>query len=275
MFRIEFLGVGNAFTKPLDGNMNNCDWQSNLLVIAEGGKKLMLDCGSYVPLAMMQAGLDEADIDAVYISHVHADHVGGLEWLGFSTYFNPALKQPTLFCDKELAAELWDESLKGGLGSIEGKQVDLTDYFVLHCIVPNGFFVWEGIQFKLVQVIHAMADRVVKHSYGLLISEDGKQGPKVFWTSDTQFCPTQIKAFYQQADLILHDCETSPFPSGVHAHYGDMVTLNPDYKRKMWLYHYHPGAPQKFDVVGDGFLGFALKGDVFTIDATITRESRE
>ena len=27
-------------------------------------------------------GLGYADIDAVYISHLHADHVGGLEWLG-------------------------------------------------------------------------------------------------------------------------------------------------------------------------------------------------
>lgn len=269
MFRIEFLGVGNAFSTPECDDLNVCDWQSNLLITSQSGKHLLLDCGSDIRFSMKQAGYTLADIDALYVSHAHADHIGGIEYLAFSTFFNPKLKRSIdLFCASVLSGPLWTQSLKGGLDSIEGMMVDLTHYFNLRRIPKNRHFVWEGIRFDLIQVVHAMVDKTIKPSYGLMISQPG--GPKVFWTSDTQFCPRQIEAFYGQADLILHDCETSPYPSGVHAHYSDMKMLKPEDRIKMVLYHYHPGAPEQLDAVADGFKGFARKGDVFTIDGSIS-----
>ena len=83
------LGSGNAFTKK--------NWQSNFL-IRQNNKWLMIDCGSFAPLALdEEMGLNEADIDAVYVSHIHADHVGGLEALAFCTYFNPNAPRPKMF----------------------------------------------------------------------------------------------------------------------------------------------------------------------------------
>lgn len=270
-YQIQFLGVGNAFTMPPDGDMNKCDWQSNLLVIAENGKKLLLDCGSDVRFSLAQAGHALAEIDAIYVSHAHADHIGGLEWVAFSTFFNPQLSRPKLFCADTIEKPLWDESLKGGLNSIEGRFTTMTDYFDVRRIPENGHFVWEGIRFDMIQVVHFMSERVIEPSYGLMIYEDGASGaPKVFWTSDTQHNPNQIKVFYEQADLILHDCETSPFPSGVHAHYklgggGGLISLPDEVKDKMVLYHYHPGAPEQFDAIGDGFQGFARKQQIITV----------
>jgi ribonuclease BN (tRNA processing enzyme) len=263
MFSIQFLGVGAAFTLPVTGDMNDCDWQSNLIVTAESGKKLLLDCGSDIRFSLMQAGIGLAEIDAVYVSHAHADHVGGMEWQSFSTYFNPTLPTPALYCSATLAGPLWNQSLKGGLESIEGAKVDLTAYYNLRKIPRNGHFDWEGIRFELVQVVHIMAERSIKNSYGLMMYQPG--GQKVFWTSDTQFCPNQIKVFYDQADLILHDCETTLFKSGVHAHYDDLVSLQPNHKEKMVLYHYQPGAPNQRDATADGFKGFALKHDLFEV----------
>lgn len=63
------------------------------------------------------------------------------------------------------------------------------------------------------------------------------------------------------ADVIYHDCETSPFKSGVHAHYNDLKTLPSATKAKMWLYHYQPG--EKPDALADGFLGYATKGQSY------------
>jgi hypothetical protein len=40
------------------------------------------------------------------------------------------------------------------------------------------------------------------------------------------------------ADVIIQDCETSPFKSGVHAHYEDLKTLPENVKQKMILVHY-------------------------------------
>ncbi len=273
MFQIKFLGVGSAFTLPASGNVNHCDWQSNVLVIAENGKKLLIDCGSDVRFSLQQQGLSYGDIDGVYISHLHADHVCGLEWLAFTTYFDPKCTRPKMFCSATIAGPLWTQSLRGGLESIEGRKMDLTGYFNLRKIPKNGHFVWEDVRFDLVQVVHVMSERSIKHSYGLMIYENGGSGAKIFFTTDTQFCPNQIKRFYEDADLILHDCETAPFAfkSGVHAHYDELTKLDPKFRGKMWLYHYQPGAPEKRNPVVDGFAGFVRKGNVFTVkDKLIT-----
>jgi ribonuclease BN (tRNA processing enzyme) len=275
MFSIQFLGVGNAFTLPIDGDFNKCDWQSNLLLIAESGKKLLLDCGSDIRFSLTQAGYSLGDIDALFVSHAHADHIGGMEWQAFGTYFNPALKRPDLFCADGLDGPLWSESLKGGLESIEGVKVDLTTYYNLRRIPKDEHFVWEGIRCEPIQVVHIISGRSIKHSHGLMLSEEGKQSAKVFWTSDTQYCPNQLKVFYEQADLILHDTETAEFPSGVHAHYNDLKTLDSALKKKMVLYHYHPGAPDRFDAVGDGFMDFALKRDIIIVDDMSIKRMRK
>lgn len=264
MFQIQFLGVGSAFTLPesMNAPLEKCDWQSNLLVHSDKGKKLLLDCGSDVRFSLRERGYTCKDVDALYISHAHADHVGGMEWLAFSTYFGPHAKRRALFCSASVATPLWNQSLRGGLESLEGKAADLTEYFDLRRVPKNGHFLWEGIRFELIQVVHIMAERIIKHSYGLMIREG--EGKKVFWTSDTQFCPNQINKFYNEADVILHDCETG-FKSGVHAHYDELTTLSAGIKRKMYLYHYQPGAPEKKDATADGFAGFIRKGNTLVV----------
>lgn len=287
--KIQFVGSGSAFNKK--------DGQSNALVIADSGKRLLIDCGSYCWHGMRDLGLGVGDIDALYVSHLHADHVGGIEELAFCTYFNPALKRPLLFSNDLVMRELWEQSLRGGLESIQGKVVTLTEYFECCPVNNNESFTWEGIRFTPVQTVHIMAGYYIKYSYGLFIrrqtageqaqgtgapvrmpAESGAAGastprPTVFFTTDTQFCPNQIMDFYQQASIIFHDCETSPFKSGVHANYDSLRGLPAAVKAKMWLYHYQPDAPQ--DRPGahgepspcqqDGFAGFVHKGQLFEI----------
>ncbi len=69
--------------------------------------------------------------------------------------------------------------------------------------------------------------------------------------------------FYEQADVIFHDCETAPYKSGVHAHYSDLKNLEQKHYNKMWLYHYQSNPSQTPEE--DGFLGFAKKGQVFEL----------
>jgi len=102
-------------------------------------------------------------------------------------------------------------------------------------IRENGKFIWEGVEFHIVQSIHIIDEYSIVPSFGLMIHYDGK---KIYYTGDTQFAPNQILDFYKEADLIIHDCETTPFKSGVHANYLDLVTLPQDIKAKMMLQHY-------------------------------------
>lgn len=261
-FQLQFLGTGSAFT------VGDNNYQSNVLITAPSGKRLLLDCGSDARFSLHELGLQPTDIDAVYISHPHADHIGGLEWLAFSTCFLPNRVKPKLLVSRVFVSDLWNRSLAGGLASIEGEVVDLNYYFEVKPIRSNGSFVWEGVRFQLVQVVHIMNNFSLVPSFGLLFTLNGQ---RIFFTSDTQFSPKQIGKFYRMADLILQDCETSPYPSGVHAHYSDLRTLPEEIKRKMWLYHYQPG--QKPEAGADGFAGFIRKHQIFEFAADTAEQA--
>ena len=115
---IQVIGCGNAFS----ANSFN---QSFL--IEEGGRKMLIDCGYQVPNALQFQGIDINGIDDIYISHLHADHIGGLEFFAFNRYdwskktrVAEVGKAPNIIANVKLLEDLWNKSLKGGLESMEG-----------------------------------------------------------------------------------------------------------------------------------------------------------
>jgi ribonuclease BN (tRNA processing enzyme) len=258
--RLTFLGTGSAFT---------CgdNYQSNMLLEAPSGRKLLIDAGSDVRWPLTNLGIRAADIHEIYISHLHGDHIGGLEWLGFSTYFAKA-PRPVLNLSGQLVAPLWEDSLKGGMGSIEGQIARLETFFDVRPVPPNGGFTFEGVKFTLIRVVHVMDGFDLMPCYGLLFTLNGI---RVFLTTDTQFT-NHLEVFYEKADVVFHDCETSPHRTGVHAHYDQLRTLPERYRAKMWLYH-HNGEPLPA-AKGDGFRGFVAQGQVFDFTEPETLKGR-
>jgi ribonuclease BN (tRNA processing enzyme) len=275
--KITFAGTGSAFT------MKN--YQTNT-IITKNGKHLMIDAGMDARHLLKDVDLSYKDIDALYITHLHADHIGGVEWLAFTTYFDPSVKEKiTLIGNNELIRELWNNSLKGGLKSIQGKRTVLNDYFDVQMIKKNGKFVWEDIEFHIVQSVHIMDEYAIVPTFGLMMIDPVTQ-KKIDYTGDTQFNPNQIMDFYKDADLIIQDCETTPFKSGVHANYLDLITLDDDIKKKMVLQHFQDNILDSEDKTGkeinkswnesafdagftcwDGFnYGFVQKGFVMDIE---------
>jgi ribonuclease BN (tRNA processing enzyme) len=255
--KLTFLGVGNAFT-------TSDYWQSNMM-IEEDGDILLIDFGSDIRHSIKEvkpeinSGNLAEHIKAVYISHIHADHIAGLEWLGFATYFNPKAPKVPLIANKDIEKELWNESLKGGMKSVEYEdEKHFQDYFSLTLLQDNHSFKFKGVKFTPVKVVHVPSN-IPKHSYGLMI--DGKK--KAYITTDCVFDSDRKE--YNEADIIFHDCETTPFKSQVHAHYEDLRTLPEDIKAKMWLYHYDPEGHKNFDPKKDGFAGYVKKGQSFDI----------
>ena len=134
--------------------------------------------------------------------------------------------------------------------------ISLENYFKTNPIPNNGFFDICGTKFEVYQMTHVVNRAKYMPAYGLFVTTPGKK--KVFITTDTQFAPYQLFGMYREADVIIHDCETSKFPSGVHAHYKDLRTLEAETKKKMILCHYNDG--EKPDCVADGFQGWAAQG---------------
>jgi len=242
---LQFLGTGSAFT--------TLNFQTNFILRANG-KRLLLDCGGDIRHSMENAGYTHRAIDEVYISHQHADHVGGLEWLAFMTYFDPKCKPIPLHLAEDID-DLWHDYLKISLQYLMLERAESAAFFkwdALHIPPPND----EGLEPEIFRFGHLRLQPVpVRHVPGGSPAEDmmayglriwGPEEPKVFWTADTTFDPDRLMPHYEWADRIIHDCETSceeegvqhAIKSGVHAHYWDLVGLPEEIKNKMYLVHY-------------------------------------
>lgn len=200
--KITVIGCGNAFSK-VNGNQS--------FLLEEDGRTLLIDVGTRVPLFT-----DITKIDDYYVSHSHADHVGGLEEVAFTTYdwgTRPthysgfkSRKAPRLIANEALMKDLWNESLKGGLKSMEGFDSTLETFFETVSIPPHGRFEWQGWSVNLIQQVHVMTGNHIMPTYGLLFKKEGHKS--VYFTTDSQHCsPKQNEIFYKQADIIFQDCE--------------------------------------------------------------------
>lgn len=252
LVKLIFLGSGSAFTV----GANN--YHSNMLLQSEEGKRFLIDCGGDVRHALFEVGLSYKDITDVYISHLHADHTGGLEWLAFNTRFDKdILKKPHLYINEVYLPRLWKNTLSGGLDSLSDEYPSLSSYFEIHPLNVQRGFTWNNIQFQMIQTKHVHSNFCCMPSFGLFFTIDDIN---IFITSDTQFDREFLLPYYQNADIIFHDCETQR-RTGVHAHYQDLCKLEKEIKNKMWLYHYQPG--ELPNAKADGFLGFVHKGQAF------------
>ena len=81
MTTVTFAGSGDAFGSG--GRFQAC-----IHVRPEAGQApVLLDCGATSLTALRQAGLDPGEIGAVFVSHLHGDHFGGLPFLILDAQF--------------------------------------------------------------------------------------------------------------------------------------------------------------------------------------------
>lgn len=249
--KLTFLGVSSALS------VGYKNFHSNMLIEDDSSSsKLLVDCGGDVRHSLYELGYNAADIDAVYISHLHADHVGGLEWLAFSKFFGEQ-RQLSLYISSDQRKTLWDHVLSGGMSTLEESDSTLETFFKLESTDDNNF-IWSSGKFKLIKVPHSYSNHKLLPSYGLFISGSELD---IFITTDSRFAPEALNEVYERADIIFQDCETSRHFSNQHANYAQLVTLPFHIKQKMWLYDYNDISLP--DAISDGFRGFVTRGQTF------------
>lgn len=225
--KITVIGCGNAFST---------EQFNQSFVVEEDGRRLLIDCGMQVPQALAASRFRAADIHDIYVSHLHADHVGGLEFFAFARYdwarrprsWREGRYAPRLIGNVQLLRDLWDKTLRGGLESMEGFVSDLETFFEPVPVEPNKRFAWQGWTVDLIQQIHIMSGSVIMPSFGILFSREGRKS--VYFVTDSQHCsPRQIEEYYRRADLIFQDCECAGvdcrFPEGAKVYRKDDVAL--------------------------------------------------
>lgn len=261
VLRIVPVGVGSAFAKKDHEGIGKL-YQTNLLieyeVPEERLRRFLFDCGSDARFSLDELGLDATHIDEGFISHLHADHVGGVEWWAMSRHFAKKPKSKLYLPPGLYPDVVWDKSLRGGLGTLEVHQARLDTYFDVQELAPNQWLQLGSVaKLTVYSAIHFYDGGQLNPCFGFLLER--ADGYKVLFSGDTQFVPVPMRELYPWADLIIHDCETTPYESGIHAHYRFLKTLDEAIKGKMVLIHYNDNF-QDFDPVKDGFLGWAQKG---------------
>jgi ribonuclease BN (tRNA processing enzyme) len=72
---VKFLGCGDAFGSG--GRLNTC------FLVNRGDASFLIDCGASAMISIRRFGIDPNSVGAIVLSHLHADHFGGLS-LSFS-----------------------------------------------------------------------------------------------------------------------------------------------------------------------------------------------
>jgi hypothetical protein len=259
-------------------------WQSNFLVEFDmpskrgnGPYRLLIDAGADIRHGLKAIGLSSNDIDGVYVSHPHSDHIGGIEYLALTTFFNPFYTKaktewlqgtsiteklflehdwwpippkntkPDLFIHQKVLRRL-KRAVGPGLDTLQGvHDVSIETYFDVHVIgkQDNGQtkrydFEDRNGKWMLTPIfaMHVISSAEEMPSYG--ISLEHSSGYHILMPTDiASIMPPQLKLLYQRANRIYMDCETTPFPSGVHPHINDLINeMDKDIQKKCLLYHY-------------------------------------
>ena len=160
--------------------------------------------------------------------------------------------KPVFMAHPDVVKDVWPAA-KPGLETLEGiDNVSLETYFDVCEITDAMFFEdhsngeYRAWEIKPVRSLHVVNGRNFMNSWGLIFTENKfdkdikvENGNVIYFPTDSQFMsPKQIRTTYNKSTVIYQDCETSPFPSDVHAHINDLKTLPPEIKQKMLLYHY-------------------------------------
>src|SRR5436190_1684180 len=77
--RVTLLGTGTPFP--------NAERFGSGILVEVAGKKLLFDCGRGVVIRLSQARVNPKDLDGLFLTHLHSDHVVGIPDLWLSGWF--------------------------------------------------------------------------------------------------------------------------------------------------------------------------------------------
>jgi len=160
---------------------------------------VLLDCGADAPHRMAAENLDWLNLDAIWISHLHLDHCGGLAPFLFGLRHAPGIEQRTKAL-KIFACEGVEKLLR----SID----ESHNYKLFQQRFPieiQEFPADEGKSFEMIPGLQAETLPTPHRRESLAIRLADENGKTVVYTSDTGYSD-DVARFARSADLLILEC---------------------------------------------------------------------
>lgn len=224
------------------------------MVTTAAGHKWLLDCGRQAPDQLHDAGVSWHELTGQIITHVHGDHVYGLEDFAFRRFYEgqagiEAVRaggpKPGLMVHSAVRDELWEmlaPVLKYVPGNDDPAAGTLADYFdeVAPQVVAgpkhNAWnhaeqFSADGLSLIARECLHVPG----KPSTSLEI-EVGER--LAWWSGDSTVDVPWLSKIEPKTNIFFHDCTFVDYPGQVHGSFSLLKTLPESVRKKMVLMHH-------------------------------------
>ena len=212
---LRFQGVGNASAVELGS--------ANATIERDGQPWLSIDCGGEGLTAYLAHYRRMPS--ALFITHVHLDHVAGFERLFVATWFDPAQRGRVKLYVPATVLPLLHQRVGDYPNALAEGGVNFWDAFQ---VIPVGTSFWhDGIWLEVFPVRHHWPDT----AYGLRL-----RGSLV-WSGDTRPIPEMLARHADAGELIAHDCALQGNPS--HSGIDDLEReYSAELLQRCVFYHY-------------------------------------
>ena len=217
--KLHILGCGDAFGS---GGRN----QSGYLVEAEQ-RLFLLDCGPTTLLAMKRAGFDPRRLDAIFISHLHGDHFGGLPFLFLEFLYQSSRAKPLHVAGPPQTEEKVRQLFRLMYSGSAAKELPPVRFHVLE---PDRLATVEGIEVLAFRVPH----QTQEISLGLKVQFAGK---RILFSGDSAWDELFVD-HARGVDLFLCECSFYDQGTGNHVRYVELLEALPSLEcKRLMLTH--------------------------------------
>ncbi len=171
-------------------------------LVSTNRSSILIDCGSGVTQRLKEAKISSADINALFLTHLHSDHVVDLYQLIISSWHSYRTKSWKIFGPrgtKKFIKKLMDTWKDERMLRIKYEQRSSIKAFNLKV---TEFSEYGKIRIKDLVVEYFSVDhKPVKYAYGFNFFQQKK---KLTFSGDTKPCENLMK-HGQLADVLLHE----------------------------------------------------------------------
>lgn len=183
--------LGSGSTIPHPARSSSAYW------LETAGGTILLDCSATAPMRMAQENLPWPELDAIWISHFHMDHCGGLG------PFFAGVKHADEMKKREKPLMVFGPK---GLKKLISRFNDVHDYKLLEQPFPVEIVEIDALEeFEIVEGVTAVAMSTPHTDESHAIHLRDADGTTLVYSADTGFDDT-IAALANRVDLLILEC---------------------------------------------------------------------